>query len=143
MAHQKTRLSTLENPLLYRNFLKALERSNPDIEVDPDEIDRTLEYDEAFNELKEIYPGLRISSKERSGLQHNLVYIDDVKEGPLISWLQRFGLSKQEAARIQPGYEGPNGPVLGIIAITIIAAAIGLFAFRIMRRSRKLDVEKE
>lgn len=54
--------TTLENPLLYRNFLKVLERNNPDIEIDPDDIDRTLEYDEALNELKEIYPALRMSS---------------------------------------------------------------------------------
>lgn len=75
-------------------------------------------------------------------MQNNLVYIDDVKDGPLISWLKRFGLSKKEAARIQPGYESNSyGPVLGIIAITIIAAAIGLFAFRM--RKRKPEVEKQ
>lgn len=27
--------------------------------------------------------------------QDNLVYIDDVDDGPLISWLERFGLSRQ------------------------------------------------
>lgn len=75
--------------------------------------------------------------------QNNLVYIDDVKDGPLISWLERFGLSKQEAARIQPGYGPSPWPVLIIIAIATIAAAIGLFAFRIMRRKRNPEVEKE
>lgn len=77
--------------------------------------------------------------------QNNLVYIDDVRDGPLISWLERFGLSQKEAARIPPGYDPyyGYGPVLGIIAITIIAAAIGLVAFRIMRRKRKPEVEKE
>lgn len=75
--------------------------------------------------------------------QNNLVYIDDVKDGPLISWLERFGLSKQEAARIQPAYDPGYGPVLGTIATTIIAAAIGLFAFRIIRRNRKPEVEKQ
>jgi len=55
--------TTLENPLLYRNVLKVLEQNNPDIEIDPDVIDRTLEYDEAFTELKEIYPNLRITGK--------------------------------------------------------------------------------
>lgn len=55
--------TTLENPLMYRNFLKVLERINPEIEIDPDVIDRTLEYDEAFNELKEIYPDLRMTGK--------------------------------------------------------------------------------
>ena len=69
--------STLENPLLYSNFLKVLDRINPDIEIDPDDIDRTLEYDEAFNELKEIYPGLQISSNERSGLQQFRGYLNN------------------------------------------------------------------
>ena len=64
--------------------------------------------------------------------QNNLVYIDDVKDGPLVSWLERFGLSKQEAARIQPSYEPSYWPELGTIAITVIAAAIGLFAFRMI-----------
>lgn len=75
--------------------------------------------------------------------QNNLVYIDDVKNGPLISWLERFGVSKQEAARIQPQYDPGYGEVLGIIAMIIIAAAIGLFAFRIMRRRSKPEVEKQ
>ncbi len=61
--------STLENPLLYSNFLKALERNNPDVEVDPDDIDRTFEYDEAFNALKEIYPNLRMTGKAKTELQ--------------------------------------------------------------------------
>ena len=77
MANPKPRLSTLENPLLYSNFLKVLERNNPDIEIDPDDIDRTLEYDEAFNELIEIYPGLQISSKEKSGLQQFRDYLSN------------------------------------------------------------------
>jgi hypothetical protein len=75
--------------------------------------------------------------------QNNLVYIDDVKDGPLISWLQRYGLSKQEAARIQPTYEPSYYPELGTIALIIIAAVIGMFAFRILRRKRKTQLEKQ
>lgn len=83
--------------------------------------------------------------------QNNLVYIDDVKDGPLISWLERFGLSKQEAARIQPAYdpgygsvlEPSSGPVLWIIAIAIAAAAIGFFVFLMPRLKRKSEVEKQ
>ena len=75
--------------------------------------------------------------------QDNLVYIDYVKDGPLISWLQRFGLSKQEAARIQPQYEPSYYPELGTIALIIIAAVIGMFAFRILRRKRKTQFEKQ
>jgi hypothetical protein len=69
--------STLENPLLYRNFLRVLERNNPDIEIDPDDIDRTLEYEEALNELKKIYPGLRIAGKAKSELQQFRDYLND------------------------------------------------------------------
>jgi len=69
--------STLENALLYSNFLKALERNNPDVEIDPDVIDRTLEYDEAFNALKVIYPNLRMSSKARSELQQFRDYLNE------------------------------------------------------------------
>lgn len=69
--------STLENPLLYRNFLKVLERNNPDIVIDPDFIDRTLEYDEAFNELKEIYPNLRMPGKAKNELQQFSDYLKE------------------------------------------------------------------
>ena len=69
--------STLENPLLYRNFLRVLERNNPDIEIDPDDIERTLEYEEALNELKKIYPGLRITGKAKSELQQFRDYLND------------------------------------------------------------------
>lgn len=44
-------LRTLENPLLYKRFVATNEKLNPDIDIDPAVIDRTLEYDEAFNEL--------------------------------------------------------------------------------------------
>lgn len=37
--YREERLTTLENPLLYSNFLKVLERNHPDIEVDSDDID--------------------------------------------------------------------------------------------------------
>ncbi len=37
---------------------------------------------------------------------NNLVYIDDVKEGPLIEWLRMSGLGQDEAAEIQPTYGG-------------------------------------
>jgi hypothetical protein len=75
--------------------------------------------------------------------QNNLVHIDDVNGGPLISWLERFGLSKQEAARIQPGYEPSAGSVLGTIVIIITVAAVGVFALVVMWRRGKPEAEKE
>ncbi|MCI0565403.1 MAG: hypothetical protein MN733_43615 [Nitrososphaera sp.] len=61
--------STLENPLLYKRFLSTVERLNPDLDLDPEVIDRTLEYDEAFNALKRSYPNLRMSGKARNELE--------------------------------------------------------------------------
>lgn len=55
----------------------ALVRNNPDIEIDPDVIDRTLEYDEAFNELKAIYPDLRMTGKAKSELQQFRDYLNE------------------------------------------------------------------
>lgn len=69
--------STLENPLLYSNFLKTLQRHNPDVQIDPEDIDRTLEPEEAFGELKQLYPELRITSKEKSQVDVFRDYLDE------------------------------------------------------------------
>lgn len=61
--------TTLENPLLYKRFLTAIVKLNPDVDIGPEVIDRTLEYDEAFNVLKQTYPDLRITGKAKSELQ--------------------------------------------------------------------------
>ena len=36
--------------------------------------------------------------------QNNLVYVEDVHDGPLLDWLKKSGITKQEAAKIQPDY---------------------------------------
>jgi hypothetical protein len=69
--------ATLENPLLYKKFLATVERLNPDIDIDPEVIDRTMEYDEALNFLKEIYPNLRIDKKSKSELEQFREYLDE------------------------------------------------------------------
>ena len=51
---------TLENPMLYSNFVKQIQRSDPDFDIDI--IDRTLEPDEALRELTGRH-GLRTSRK--------------------------------------------------------------------------------
>jgi hypothetical protein len=38
---------------------------------------------------------------------NNLVYVTDVKDGPLVEWVLISGLTQEEAALIQPGYEPP------------------------------------
>jgi hypothetical protein len=40
---------------------------------------------------------------------NNHIYIKDVNEGPVVEWLNRNGLSKEEAMRIQPTYGGMGG----------------------------------
>lgn len=49
---------TLENPLLYKRFVMFISNLNPDLEIDPMDIDESLEFDEALNDLKEKYPQL-------------------------------------------------------------------------------------
>jgi hypothetical protein len=75
MPRRNLRLSTLENPLLYRQFLTYVSKANPDIDIDPEVIDRTLEYDEAFNALKKIYPSLQFSHKAHTELDHFRDYL--------------------------------------------------------------------
>ncbi len=67
--------TNLENPLLYKRFLRTVQKLNPDIGIDPEVVDRTLEYDEAFNALKRIYPDLRISGKAANELQQFRDYL--------------------------------------------------------------------
>lgn len=67
--------TTLENPLLYKSLLSTVEKLNPDLDIDPEVIDRTLEYEEAFNALKRIYPDLRISGKAINELQQFRNYL--------------------------------------------------------------------
>lgn len=37
----------------------------------------------------------------------NLVYVNDVSDGPLVDWVATSGLTQEEAALIQPAYEPP------------------------------------
>ena len=69
--------NTLENPLLFRNFLKVLERNNPEIEIDLEDIDRTLEYDEAFNELKRDLSRPTYVQQRKSDLKQFRDYLNE------------------------------------------------------------------
>ena len=55
---EKDRLRTLENPLLFANFVKKLEELNPDFDIE--EIDRSLEPEEALMDLKRKHQELDI-----------------------------------------------------------------------------------
>lgn len=55
---------TLQNPLLFSNFVNKLERLNPDTEFDVEWIDRSLEPDEALNDLKRKHPEINIQEQK-------------------------------------------------------------------------------
>src|ERR1041385_7022411 len=63
---QKAHLQSLENPLLYANFKKKLERLNPDVDIDSI-IDRTLEPEEAIGEIKRHNPEINIGLNNHEG----------------------------------------------------------------------------
>ncbi len=97
--------------------------------------------------------------------ENNLVYIKDVHEGPLLDWLKESGLTKEEAARIQPAYHAPpvfhpqlleiirdnvsigdgvtvtkipasGEPTIIIIALAVISLGIGIFSYFVVRSLR-------
>ena len=51
--------NTLQNPMLYKNFVTHLAELNPHVEIDPAEIDESLEWEEAARNLEQKYPGLK------------------------------------------------------------------------------------
>ena len=110
--------SNLENPLLYKSFLNNVQMLNPQIEIDPAVIDRTLEYDEAFNKLKEIYPDLRMTGKAKSELQQFRDYlnndfgIDERKVQNLIIQDQKQPFSEDDLAGIGYALHGRSDNAL-------------------------------
>lgn len=46
----------------------------------------------------------------------NNIYIDDVEPGPFYQWLENSGLTKREAAKVQPGYGPTTFEIVGIFA---------------------------
>jgi len=66
----------------------------------------------------------------------NNVRVGDVRRGPLLSWIERSGLTRAEVARIQPGYPGGGGlggilieyvPPVEPTALTLALVAVTLF----------------
>ena len=56
---------------------------------------------------------------------NNHVYVNDIVDGPVLEWIQRSGLTQEEAARIQPTY-GYGG---GIIQIPDVPAVFSIVDF--------------
>ena len=98
--------------------------------------------------------------------QNNLVYVKDVHDGPLLDWLKKSGITKQEASKIQPAYHPPpppphnsfieiiqnnvsisdsgsiskisasNDPTIMIIIIALSSIGVGIFSYLAIRSLR-------
>lgn len=64
-------LKTLENPLLYYNFVRKMDELNPGI-FDEQLIDRKLEPDEALKDLKRKHPDLHIYEPKELNFQQDV-----------------------------------------------------------------------
>lgn len=74
---RKAELRTLENPMLYANFIKKLEKMNPD-KFDPQMVNPTLEPEEALMELKRKHPHLDIGLKAANESAGFREFLDDM-----------------------------------------------------------------
>ena len=73
---ERARLSTLENPLLWSNFVKKLGKLNPDFDFEQ-LVDRTLEPEEAMMDMKKKYPHLDIGLREQDKSAGFREFLDD------------------------------------------------------------------
>lgn len=76
-AKQRNRMRTLENEMLWQNFIKRMEKLNPDIEIDFEVVDRTLEPDEALMQLRRHYPDLNIGLKDKGASAQFREFLDE------------------------------------------------------------------
>ena len=60
---------------------------------------------------------------------NNHVYINDIQEGPVIDWIKKSGLTKAEAARVQPTYGGCGFGGCADPIFTILSWVIGSVGF--------------
>lgn len=73
---------------------------------------------------------------ERVAAEENTVRIEHAEDGPLLAWLDRNGLTRAEAARIQPAYSETVdlattcGPVACRVA-AVLAGLVGLAMFAV------------
>lgn len=96
-------MSTLQNEMLFQNFIKKVEKLNPDSDIDPEIIDRTLEPDEALMALKKMSPDLNIGLAKDAGAGFR-EFLDDYgisnkRVQNLVAMLQ-VPLSEQELGQL-------------------------------------------
>jgi hypothetical protein len=56
LVASKAGKKNLENEMIFKNFVKHLEKLNPNKDIDAEIIDRTLEWEEALNDIKGKHP---------------------------------------------------------------------------------------
>lgn len=99
---ERSRLATLENPLLWSNFKKKLEKLNPDFDLEV--VDRSLEPEEVLLDLKRKYPELDIGLKDREQAEGFREFLDEmgitnIKLQNMIA-MEDNPLSEQELAQL-------------------------------------------
>lgn len=74
---------------------------------------------------------------------NNLVYIEDVKEGPLMKWIDKSGLTKSETEQIQPTYCGEtcrffldNGFWAYPLIFSVISIGLGSLGIKILQKKK-------
>jgi len=71
-------LKTLQNPLLFANFVKKLDRLNPGKDIDIEIIDRSLEVEEAENDIKSKHPDIVV--EEPKEVNYKAAFREDLEE---------------------------------------------------------------
>jgi len=61
--------------------------------------------------------------------RNNHVYINDIQDGPVMDWINKSGLTKAEAARVQPTYGGCGFGGCADPIFTILSWVIGSVGF--------------
>jgi hypothetical protein len=82
---ERIRLGTLDNEMLYRNFVKKLEHLNPERDIDDQLIDRTLIPGEALVQLKRHEPDLVIYKSREPNFRQEMH-----------DWLYQKGISNRK-----------------------------------------------
>lgn len=138
---ERARLATLENPLLYSNFIKKMEKLNPSF--DEQLVDKSLEPEEALMDLKRKYPELDIGLKTEGQSAEFRAFLDDFgitneKVQNMVA-MEPNPLSDEELANL--GYVLNNRPENAVKTDNAIKAPITNDVRRWMAKPNRLDLQ--
>jgi hypothetical protein len=133
-------LKTLENPMLYSNFIKKMEKLNGSF--DEQLVDRTLEPEEALLDLKRKHPDLDIGLKSQDQTAEFRQFLDDMgieneKVQNLIA-MDPNPLSEQELANLS--YALNNRPQHAISVDNALKAPVTKDVRAWMEKPDRLDL---